>query len=75
MNVTLAETKIVDVCLKLNEVNALAYEAVVNVLTALTNCSVSDFVKLFDFLMWQARRKPFTLTLMKVTHLSRLRPF
>ena len=46
-----------DVCLQLNEVGDLPYETVIDVLTGLTNCSVPDLVKLFDFLLQQAKMK------------------
>ena len=36
-------------CLWLNEVGALHYETMIDVLIGLTNCLVSNFVKLFDF--------------------------
>ena len=40
-----------NVCLWLNEVHALLYETMIDVLMGLTNCSLPDFVKLFDFLL------------------------
>ena len=38
---------------------ALSYEAVMDVLTCLTNCSAPVFMKLFDFLLQQAKAKAF----------------
>ena len=40
---------------RLNEVNALPEETVVDILTGLTRCSVPEFNKLFDFLLQGAR--------------------
>ena len=57
MNLTVAEKEIVAVCLCLSQLGTLPYETVVDVLTGLTNCSVPDFVKLFDFLLQQAKVK------------------
>ena len=54
-NVVVAEKEIVAVCTRLKEVNALPDETVVDVLEGLTNCSVPDFTKLFDFLLQAAR--------------------
>ena len=45
------------ICLQLNEVDALPYKTVIDELTGLTNCSVPDFVKLFDFLFQQNKMK------------------
>ena len=56
-NVTVAEKEIVNVCLWLNREGALTYETVIDMLTGLTNCSVTDFVKLFDFLLQKAKVK------------------
>ena len=56
-NVTVAENATVNLCLWLNEVSVLTYEIVVDVLTGLTNCSVPDIVKLFNFLLQQAKMK------------------
>ena len=56
-NVTFSEEGIVAICLQLNEVDALPYETVIDVLTGLTNCSLPDFVKLFDFHLQQAKVK------------------
>ena len=53
------EKEIVAVFLWLNEVGALLYEIVIDVLTCLTNCSIPDFVKLFDFLLQQCKSKAF----------------
>ena len=36
---------------------ALPYEKVIDMLTGLTNCSVPEFVKLFDFLLEEAKVK------------------
>ena len=52
-NVVIAEKEIMAVCTRLKEVNALPDETVVDVLEGLTNCSVPDFTKLFDFLFRQ----------------------
>ena len=57
-NVTVAAKRIVAVCLQLNEVGALPYETMMDVLTGLTNSSISDFVRLFGFLLQQAKEKP-----------------
>lgn len=54
-NVVVAEKEINAVCTRLNEVGALPEETVVDVLEGLTNCSVPDFTKLFDFLLQAAR--------------------
>ena len=54
-NMTAAEKEIVAVCLWLNKVGLLTYQTVIEVLTGLRNCSVPDFVKLFDFLLQQAK--------------------
>ena len=56
-NVTVAEKEQVAVCLWLNEVGALTYETVVDVSTSMTNSSVPDFVKMFDFFLQQANVK------------------
>ena len=45
------------VCLQLNEVGALPYKRLTDVLTGLTNWSVPDFVRLFNFLLQQAKMK------------------
>ena len=47
--------EILTVCLWLNQDGAFTYETVIDVLTGLTNCSVADFVKLFDFLLLQSK--------------------
>ena len=52
-----AEKKIVALCFQLNKDSAITYETVIDVLMSLTNCSVSDFVKLFDFLLQQTKVK------------------
>ena len=36
---------------------ALTCEMVIDVLTGLTNCSIPDFMKLFDFFLQQAKVK------------------
>ena len=72
-SVTVAEKEIVAVCLQLNKVGALTYETVIDVLTGLTNCSVPDFMKLFDLSCSKPRWKPLTLILVKEIDLSRLR--
>ena len=54
-NVAVAEKEINVVCSRLNEVKALPDETIVDVLTGLTNCSVPEFTKLFDFLLQAAR--------------------
>ena len=36
---------------------ALTYEMVIDVLTGLANCSIPDFVKLFDYLFQHAKVK------------------
>ena len=54
-NVVIAEKEINAVCSRLSEVNALPDETVVDVLTGLTNCSVPEFTKLFDYLLQGAR--------------------
>ena len=54
-NVVIAEKEIVAVCTRLNEVNALPEETVVDVLTGLTHCSVPDFKELFLFFLQAAR--------------------
>ena len=56
-NVMAAEKEIVAVYLQLNKVNAFIYETKINVLTGLTNYSVSDFVKLFEFFLQKANTK------------------
>ena len=56
-NVTVAEKEIVALSLWLYEVGSSPYETVIVVLTSLTNCSVPAFVKLFDFLLQQAKVK------------------
>ena len=56
-NVTVAEKEIVAACLQLNEVGVLTYETLIDVPTGLTNYSVPDCVKLFDFLLHQAKVK------------------
>ena len=43
------------VYVRLNEVNALPEETVVDILTGLTRCSVPEFTKLFDFFLQGAR--------------------
>ena len=74
-NVTIAEKKIVAVHLWLNEVGALPYETVINVLTGLTNCSVHDLWSCLNFYCSKPRWKPLTLTLMKEIHQSMLQLF
>ena len=54
-NVVVAEKEIVAVCTRLNEVNALPEETVVDVLTGLTHCSVPEFKELFMFFLQAAR--------------------
>ena len=56
-NVTVAEKKIVAVCLQLHEVSALPFETVVGVPAGLTDCFMPDFLMLFDFLLQQAKTK------------------
>ena len=56
-NVTVAEREIVAICLRLNEVGALSYKTVIDVLTGLINFSVPDFGKLLDYLLQQAKVK------------------
>ena len=56
-NVIVAEKEMMDVCFLLNEVDVLPNETVINLLTGLINFSVPDFVKLFDFLLQQAKAK------------------
>ena len=43
------------VCVRLNEVNTLPEETVVEIFMGLTRCSVPEFTKLFDFLLQGAR--------------------
>ena len=74
-NVTAAEKEIVAFCLLSNEVGVLPYESDIDVFTGLTNCSMPDFVKMFDFSCSKSRQKLLTLILMKKSHLSRLKPF
>ena len=45
------------VCHQLSDLGGLTYEKVIDVITGLTICSVPDFVKLFDFLLQQAKVK------------------
>ena len=54
-NVAVAEKEINVVCSRLSEVKALPDETIVDVLNGLTNCSVPEFTKLFDFLLQAAR--------------------
>jgi hypothetical protein len=54
-NVVVAKKELKAVCTRLKEVNALPDETVVDILEGLTNCSVPEFTKLFDFLLQAAR--------------------
>jgi hypothetical protein len=49
-NVVIAEKEIIAVCTRLHEVNSLPDETVADILEGLTNCSVPEFTKMFD---WQ----------------------
>ena len=63
------------VCLSLNEVGALPYETVVDVIADLANSSVTDFMKLFDFLFEHAKVKALDTDTHEEDTLSRLRSF
>ena len=54
---TVAEKEVVAVCLHVNEVHTLLYGKVIDVIRGLSNCSVPDFVMLFDFLWQQVKAK------------------
>ena len=49
------QKKALAICVRLNEVNALPEETVVDILTGITRCSVPEFTKLFNFLLQDAR--------------------
>ena len=49
--VIVAEKVILAKCLQLNEVDALSYGTVIDVLKSLINCSVPNFMKLFHFFL------------------------
>ena len=70
-NVTVSKKEIVAVYFSLNEVGTLPYKTVLDVITGLTNCSVSDFV----FSCTKPRKKLLIMKLMKKTYLNRLRQF
>ena len=50
-NVTVAEKEINIVCSCLDEIGVLPEDMVIDVLNGLTNCSISEFTKLFDFML------------------------
>ena len=54
-NMATLQKEALAVCVRLNEVNALPDETVVDILTGLTRCSVPEFTKLFDFVLQGAR--------------------
>ena len=56
-NVTVAEMEIMAIWLQLNEVGVLPYETVIDAFTDPTIYSITDFVKLFNFLLQQAKVK------------------
>ena len=54
-NVVIAQKELLAVCTRLDKVNALPSETMIDVLEGLTNFSVPDFTKLFDFFHQLAR--------------------